>query len=64
MLISLKEALIDRSIQTPIKNASAVAVRQSFTLGSDSVDSRTYLPITYDDELKDGMYFLSKMVKY
>lgn len=60
MLISLKEALIDRSIQTPIKNVSAMAVRQSFTLGSDSVDSRTELPITYDDELKDGMYFLSK----
>ena len=58
-MISLKEALIDRSIQTPIKNTSAIAVRQSFTLGSDRVDS-SGLPITYNDELKDGIYFLSK----
>lgn len=46
-MISLKEALIDRSIQTPIKNASAIVVRQSFTLGSDSVDSRTEVPIKF-----------------
>ena len=54
-MIPLKEALIDRSTKDPIKNALAVSIKQSFTLGSS-----TGLPVTYDDNLKDGIYNLSK----
>lgn len=59
-MIPLKEALIDRSTKDPIKNALVVSIKQSFTLGSDSIDSSTSLPVTYDDNLKDGIYNLSK----
>ena len=51
-MIPLKEALIDTSTKDPIKNALVVSIKQSFTLGSDSIDSSTGLPVTYDDNLK------------